>query len=158
LRRNARSRDSRCHTSGRWQAEADRRSSCRLTSAGPLTIALLLPGIEVRSELGGSRPASLADEERLQVGQPHMIRPTMATHRNRMAAVTVRAIDQQAVHPHFAHFTKRYFWRAVHQSPSLVVAPLVLSEPDLQGLPRIHASRAREAPGPTVSNRFCHDL
>jgi len=40
--------------------------------------------------------AGCANETRLNVGQPGVIRPAVTADRNRMAAAIVRAIDQQA--------------------------------------------------------------
>ena len=40
--------------------------------------------------------AGLADEERLDVGEPHVIRPSIRADREPVAAVVVRAVDQDA--------------------------------------------------------------
>ena len=51
---------------------------------------------EVRPDLGAALAAGLADEERLDVGEPHVIRPSIRADRERVAAVVVRAVDQDA--------------------------------------------------------------
>jgi hypothetical protein len=47
--------------------------------------------------------AGCADEPRLNVGQPGIIRPAVTAERNRMAARIVCAVDQQAAHALLAH-------------------------------------------------------
>src|SRR5215213_8351200 len=42
------------------------------------------------------------------------LRPPVGADRNRMAAVIVAAIDQDASNAHRAHFTQGYFLRAAH--------------------------------------------
>jgi len=61
--------------------------------------ALRFVPLEVRPEFGRSRAASLAHEQRLKIGQPDIIGPSIRTDRCPMAAVIVRAIDQQANWP-----------------------------------------------------------
>jgi hypothetical protein len=51
--------------------------------------------IEIRSNFGAAIAASPANETRLQIGQPQIIRPLIGTGRNQMASSKVAAIDQQ---------------------------------------------------------------
>ena len=53
---------------------------------------------EVRPHVGATLATCCADEKWPNVGQPGIIRPVVATDRNRMFAVVVSAICQQAVH------------------------------------------------------------
>src|ERR1700737_2316853 len=52
--------------------------------------------IEIRADIGTFPAASLADKSRLQIGQPDVIRPSIAAGCYRMATLIVRAIDQEA--------------------------------------------------------------
>ena len=55
-------------------------------------------------------------KQRLEIGQPGVIRPAIAPDCRPMAAVIVRAIDQDAAHADLAHFAERYFLSPQHQS------------------------------------------
>jgi hypothetical protein len=56
----------------------------------------------------------LANEGRLNIRKPDMIGPAIAADRDRMAAMIIRAVREQAANAHFAHFTQRYFLLACH--------------------------------------------
>ena len=55
---------------------------------------LLLPA-EIRADVSASPAAAPADEQRLDIGQPNLIRPSVAADRCPMAALVIRAIDQE---------------------------------------------------------------
>ena len=67
----------------------------------------------VRSPIGAdvrvSVAASLADEPRLDIGQPNVIRPLIRTDGCRMAALVIRAIDQDATSAGGPHLSKGDF-------------------------------------------------
>jgi hypothetical protein len=65
--------------------------------------------------VGAMLAASRADETRLDIGQPHVVRPPIAAHGDQVAALLVRAIDQRAAHAHVAHLGERDL-RAGHAS------------------------------------------
>jgi hypothetical protein len=52
--------------------------------------------MEIRADISASLAADLAGEAGLKVGQPNVIRPSVPADRCRMAALVIRAIDQQA--------------------------------------------------------------
>jgi hypothetical protein len=54
--------------------------------------------LKVRPHVGASLAARLAHETRLQVGEPDVIRPLICADRDRVAAMIVRAIDQETAH------------------------------------------------------------
>jgi hypothetical protein len=66
---------------------------------------LFLP-IEVRADVSASLAASLAGEARFKVGQPNIVRPSVAADRGPMAALEIGAIDQQAANTGGAHFSQ----------------------------------------------------
>jgi hypothetical protein len=66
---------------------------------------LLVP-IKVRPDISPSLAAGTADEPRFQIGKPDVVRPPIRADRNRVAALVVRAIDQDAAHARVAHFGK----------------------------------------------------
>ena len=66
---------------------------------------LLLP-IEIRADISAPQAASLADEQELQVGQPNVIRPSVAADRCPMAALVIRAIDQETANAGTAHLSE----------------------------------------------------
>ena len=82
-------------------------------------VPLFLLPMKVGPQIGRACAASLADEQRLKIGQLDIIRPLIGADPSPMAALVVRAVDQQAANAHLAHFTESYFLRAVHQSASL---------------------------------------
>src|SRR5436190_24098034 len=61
---------------------------------------------KVWSHVGAVLAASLADEPRLDIRQPHIVGPPIGRHRDRVAATIVHAIDQDpsraAAGPHLA--------------------------------------------------------
>jgi hypothetical protein len=68
-----------------------------------------LGGREQAPDVGTSLAAGLADEQRLDVGEPDMVRPPIGAHLNRVAASEVGAIDQEAVDAGGAHLAKGDF-------------------------------------------------
>jgi hypothetical protein len=48
---------------------------------------------EQRPDIGAVFPASLANEQRLQIGQPDVIGPAIRADRDRIAATIIRAIN-----------------------------------------------------------------
>jgi hypothetical protein len=52
--------------------------------------------IVIRADIGASLAANLAGKARFQIGQPNLIRPAVAAGSRAMAALVVRAIDQEA--------------------------------------------------------------
>jgi hypothetical protein len=61
----------------------------------PARAGLPIP-IEIRADVSASLAADLAGEARLDIGQPNIIRPSVAADAYRMAALVVGAIDQKA--------------------------------------------------------------
>ena len=51
--------------------------------------------MEVRPDVGAAFAANLADEAGLEIRQSDFIRPLIGEHRDGMAALEVRAIDQE---------------------------------------------------------------
>jgi hypothetical protein len=60
--------------------------------------------MEVRPEIGAPFAAGLTHEQRLKIGQAHMIRPTVGADLNAMAAPIIGAVDQKATNAHLSHF------------------------------------------------------
>src|SRR5258706_10992117 len=63
----------------------------------------------IRPDISASPAARLADELRLQIGQPDVIGPSVAADRRPMAAVIVGAIDQQAANAGGSHLSEANF-------------------------------------------------
>jgi hypothetical protein len=59
--------------------------------------------LKVWPNFGTSLAASFAGKTRLQIRRPDLIRPLNRADRDRVAAMTVRAIDQQTANAHLAH-------------------------------------------------------
>lgn len=66
-----------------------------------------IASIEVRPHVGAAASATCADEPRLDIGQPHRVRPAVSIQGN----VTAVAVDQDAAHAHAAHFAEGDFER-----------------------------------------------
>ena len=68
---------------------------------------LRTPGIffpmEVRAHVGTPLAANLAGKSRLDIRQPHVIWPSVAADRGPMAALVIRAINQQPANAGGAH-------------------------------------------------------
>lgn len=60
-------------------------------------------------DIGALGTASLANELRFKIGQPNVIGPLLAADFHRIAAVIVRAIDQQPADAGRSHFPEGYF-------------------------------------------------
>jgi hypothetical protein len=69
---------------------------------------------KIRPDVGASLAAGLADEARLQIGEPDVIRPWVCADRYRVAVAIICAIDQETVHARGAHFAEGNFLRAGH--------------------------------------------
>jgi hypothetical protein len=67
---------------------------------------LLSVPIEIRPHVGAAMTAGLANELRLDIGQPGIIGPAIATDRNRVTATINSAVHEQPTHAHVAHLGK----------------------------------------------------
>lgn len=68
--------------------------------------------IEVRPDVGAFLPAGLAHEPCLEIRQPDLIGPLVRADRDRVAAVEVLTIDQDAAHARRAHLSEGDLLRA----------------------------------------------
>jgi hypothetical protein len=59
--------------------------------------------VEIRPNIATALAAGAANEARLDIGQPHFIGPPIGADRERMRAMKVLAIDQDAAHAGVAH-------------------------------------------------------
>ena len=67
--------------------------------------------LEVRPNIGAATAAAPADEPRLEIGKPYIVRPSVSVESNVMTAM---AIDQHAAHAHLAHVAESDLeWSAV---------------------------------------------
>jgi hypothetical protein len=71
-------------------------------------LGLFFP-VKIRAHVGASLTAGLADEPRFQIREPEMIRPLVRANRNRVAAMIVRAINQEAADAGRSHFPEGDF-------------------------------------------------
>jgi hypothetical protein len=78
-------------------------SSNRLAGSRPASFILFHGPIEIRSDFSALNAASLASEQRLEIGQP-LIRPSIGIDLYVVATLEIRAVDQQATNAHRAHF------------------------------------------------------
>lgn len=77
----------------------------------PQDCKLQVTPLKVRPNLGAAATAALADESRLEIGKPYIVRPTVVAQSNMMAAT---AIDQHAAHTHLPHLAEGDLkWSAV---------------------------------------------
>jgi hypothetical protein len=79
--------------------------------------------IEVRPDIGTLSDTRCANETRLDIGQPDIVRPPrtgVGTEPRPMAALAVRAIDQDAAHAGGAHLAEGDFLRSSLQGRSQV--------------------------------------
>lgn len=60
--------------------------------------------LEVRANVGAASTAAFADEPRLDIRQPNIIRPAIGAQRN---VVPAMAVDQHIAQPHLAHLAER---------------------------------------------------
>jgi hypothetical protein len=60
--------------------------------------------VEIRADISASLAANLAGESGLDIGQPNAIRPLVAADRGPMAALVIRATDQQTANAGSALF------------------------------------------------------
>jgi hypothetical protein len=85
--------------------------------------------VEVRPDVSPSLAAGLADEPRLEIGQPDVIRPSISADRDRMTALVIRAVDQDSAHASVAHPSEGDLLRAIgHGAISLSLGARRLGE------------------------------
>jgi hypothetical protein len=78
--------------------------------------------IEVRSDVGATLAVHLADEARLDLGQPKVVSPGVVAERDRVAGPVVRAVRQNPAHTALAHVREGNFsWRAIQNENHDVV-------------------------------------
>jgi hypothetical protein len=70
--------------------------------------------IKQRPDIGPSLAAGCADEPSLQIGEPDVIRPWVGADREGLAALVIRAIDQDAAHASIAHLSEGDLDRSRH--------------------------------------------
>jgi hypothetical protein len=72
------------------------------------------PGIpvEIRADISALCATGLASEERLEIGKPDVIRPSIAADRCVVAAAKIGAVDQETANASGAHFPEADFVRA----------------------------------------------
>jgi hypothetical protein len=91
------------------------------------------------ADVGTSLAAGLADEPGFQIGQPDIIRPSVAADRGPMAALVIRAIDQSGgPRTPAARISAKviFCWAMAHQSAGRVGWQIVLRlGPPRVGLP-----------------------
>jgi hypothetical protein len=62
--------------------------------------------VEVRADISASLGTTPADELRLDFGQPNVIRPSVGAHGCPVAALVIRAIDQETANASGPHFSE----------------------------------------------------
>jgi hypothetical protein len=62
--------------------------------------------VEVRADISASLATTPADELRLDFGQPNVIRPSVGAHGCPVAALVIRAIDQETANASGPHFSE----------------------------------------------------
>jgi hypothetical protein len=77
----------------------------RVSSGNRRASGLFFPA-EIRTDIGASLAANVAGKQRLYVGQPDVIRPSVGAHGRRVAALVVRAIDQETANAKGAHLSE----------------------------------------------------
>ena len=82
-----------------------------IDGAGCFASGVLLPA-EIRTDIGTAPAAGLAGKSRLNVGQAHVIRPLFGAVRRPMAALVIRAIDQDPAQASGAQFCEGYLFGA----------------------------------------------
>jgi hypothetical protein len=87
-----------------WFGQARRVSSGNRRPSG----RFLHPS-EIRAHVGAPLAARLAGEPPFDVGKPNVIRPSVGVDCRRVAAVIIRAIDQDAAYAAFAHLAEGDF-------------------------------------------------
>ena len=68
--------------------------------------------MKVRPNIGTPLAAGFANEPWFEIGEPDVIRSSVRADRDCMAALVIRAIDQQAANAGFAHLSEADFLRA----------------------------------------------
>lgn len=114
--------------------------------------------MKVRPDVSASLAAGLANEACLEIGNPDVIRPSVRAERNRMAALMIRVIDQDAAHASRTHFAEsdlprgaarrhgggRERWRPVRSisGSAIFAATWTIVEPKVPVLPAVPSLRA----------------
>jgi hypothetical protein len=78
--------------------------------------------IETRPDIRANLATNGADEQRLEIGQPDIIGPSFGADRRRVAAMIMRAGDQQPAHAGAAHFAERDFLGAGRHLAKVIAA------------------------------------
>ena len=60
----------------------------------------------MRPNIGDALAACLTDKPGLNIGEPHFVGPSLGLHRDRVAALVIGAIDQDAERARRAHLAK----------------------------------------------------
>ena len=68
--------------------------------------------LKQRSDVGVLLAAGLAGEQRLDIGQPDIIGPSVSADRGRMAALVILTVDKQTAHAGVAHLSEGDLLRA----------------------------------------------
>jgi hypothetical protein len=77
-------------------------------SRAPARAGLHVP-IEIRPDIGAAPAASLTGKPRLNIGQPDVIRPSIAADRCVVAAMIIGTVDQETANASGAHFSEGDF-------------------------------------------------
>ena len=81
---------------------------------------------EVGPDVGAALAAGLADEPTFNIGEPDIVRPSVATDRDGVAASAIRAINQDTANAGFAHLAKGDLLRALgHLDQSIAAARFI---------------------------------
>jgi len=70
--------------------------------------------MEVRPDIGASLAAGLTDEPCFELGEPDVIGPLVRAGRNGMAAMEIRAVNEDAARACRAHFSEGDFLRSFY--------------------------------------------
>jgi hypothetical protein len=89
--------------------KADAKASTRQADTGTAALPGLFFPLVIWPDIRTLQAADLANEARLDVGEPGTVRPSVAADRGPMAATEIRAIDQHAANPGGAHFSEGDF-------------------------------------------------
>ena len=74
-------------------------------------------------DLAASIATGVADQARLDIGQPQLVGPAIGVHHAVMVAMVVAAIDEDAAHAGSAHFAEGDFLR-IHLRGITLVFPV----------------------------------
>ena len=93
-------------------------------------------GGKVWPDIGAPLAARLTGEQRLYIGQPDVIGPSVRAHGRRVAASIVGAIDQEAANAGGSRFSKSDFLLAHHRPMQFQPPPTGLT-PSHDGKPSV---------------------